>query len=99
MMLAVLFTPPGMIVSPPAMLETMFETPIAISVRLGFDLRWNGSILSIAITVASDSMPSIKVSVMTVVVIAIQRLESFHAPRKWGIWNPWLSGFAGMLIS
>ena len=33
-MQAVLLTPPGMIVSPPAMLEHMFETPIALSVRV-----------------------------------------------------------------
>ena len=38
-MQAVLLTPPGMIVSPPAMLEHTFETPIAKSVRFGSDLR------------------------------------------------------------
>ena len=62
-----LLTPPGMIVRPPARLEHRFETPIALSVRFGSDLRRNGSILSMAAIVASDSTPSINVRVRTVV--------------------------------
>ena len=67
MMQVVLLTPPGMIVSPPARLEHMFEMPIARSVLFGSDLRRNGSILSMAAIVASDSTPSISVRVSTVV--------------------------------
>ena len=62
-----LLTPPGMIVRPPAMLEHIFEMPIALSVLFGSDLRRNGSILSMAAIVANDSTPSINVRVKTVV--------------------------------
>ncbi len=67
-MQTVLLTPPGMMVRPPARLEQMFETPIASRVRFGDDLRLNGSILSMAAMVASDSTPSISVRVMTTVM-------------------------------
>src|ERR1043165_2024208 len=65
-MLVVLFIPPGMIVNPPNKLEAVLETPIARKVTLGSDLRLNGSILSMAWIVASDSVPSIRTSVIMV---------------------------------
>ena len=65
-MLVVLFIPPGMIVNPPSRLEAVLETPMARKVTLGFDLRLNGSILSMAWIVASDSVPSMRVSVIMV---------------------------------
>ena len=87
-MQAVLFTPPGMIVSPPTMLENMFEKPIALSVRFGSDLRRKGSILSIAAIVANDSTPSISVSVSTVVKTAHQSERSAITPWKFGSTMP-----------
>src|ERR1041384_6496169 len=63
-MLVVLFIPPGMIVNPPNKLDAVLETPIARRVTLGSDLRLNGSILSMAWIVASDSVPSIRTSVI-----------------------------------
>ena len=97
-MQVVLLTPPGMIVSPPARLEQMFETPIAKSVRFGSDLRRNGSILSIAAIVASDSTPSIRVRVRTVVASAHQSEWSANSPRKFGSTMPCLNGLSGMWI-
>ena len=93
-----LLTPPGMIVSPPAMLEHMFEMPIALSVLFGSDLRRNGSILSMAAIVASDSTPSIRVRVRTVVNSAHQSEWLVNSPWKFGITMPCLNGLAGMWI-
>src|SRR5271156_5133325 len=97
-MAVVLLTPPGMIVSPQAMLEHMFEMPIALRVTFGSDLRRNGSILSIAAIVANDSTPSIKVRVKTVVKSAHQSEWFVNSPWKFGITMPCLNGCAGMLI-
>ena len=62
----------------------MFETPIAKSVRFGSDLRRKGSILSIAAIVASDSTPSMSVSVSTTVKTPHQSDRSARTPWKWG---------------
>ena len=62
--LVVLFNPPGMIVNPPSRLDAVLETPMARKVTLGFDFRLNGSILSMAAIVASDSVPSMRVRVI-----------------------------------
>src|SRR4029079_1784061 len=66
-MLVVLFIPPGIIVKPPNRLEAVLETPMARKVTLGSDLRLKGSILSMAWIVASDSVPSIRTSVIMVI--------------------------------
>ena len=54
-----------MIVKPPTRLDSRLEIPIACSVLFGSDLRRKGSILSMAATVAIDSVPSMRVTVMT----------------------------------
>ena len=76
----------------------MFETPIAKSVRFGSDLRRNGSILSIAAIVASDSTPSIIVRVSTVVDSAHQSEGSANIPVKLGKTMPCANGLSGMWI-
>src|SRR4051794_17905281 len=97
-MQVVLLTPPGMMVSPPTKLEQKFDMPIANRVRLGSDLRRKGSILSIAAIVASDSTPSIIVSVSTTVASVHQRLGLANMPTKLGKTIPCANGLSGMLI-
>ncbi len=93
-----LLTPPGMMVSPPAKLEHRFEMPIAWSVLFGSDLRRNGSILSMAAIVASDSTPSISVRVRTVVASAHHSVWSLNIPWKFGHTMPCLNGWSGIWI-
>src|SRR4029077_8787925 len=83
-MLVVLFIPPGIIVNPPNRLEQVLETPMARKVTLGFDLRLNGSILSIAWIVASDSTPSIRVNVITVTRMLHHNSVRSQASVQWG---------------
>ena len=97
-MQSLLFTPPGMIVRPPARLEQMFRTPIAKSVRSGSILRRYGSILSTAAIVASDSTPSIITSVNTVATTAQTSERSANTPAKSGSTIPCLRMLSGTRI-
>ena len=80
------------------MLESTFDTPMARNVPFGCDLRRNGSILSTALMVASDSMPSMSVSVTTMTRMLPQSSGRFHTvSNAGGVMPPWRIS-AGMAI-
>ncbi len=73
-----------MIVNPPSRLEAVLETPMARKVTLGFDFRLNGSILSMAAIVASDSVPSMRVRVIMMSMRDPYKSGLEKASAKWG---------------
>ena len=96
-MLARLGTALGITVRPPTMPEARLHTPMARSVLLASDLRRQGSILSTAFTLATDSTPSIMVKVKTTSAIVSHSSGLDRNCANAGRWMP-SSMFAGMAM-